>query len=316
VLLSHALGHLTAELEASAGVGDEVPSLAVWSNVVRCVGEDGIDERELATAARISSRLATAAATGAARRGWVTVSGSGKTRRLRLSELGRSATQVWPARLTATDERWSQHPLRAALESIVGQLPYELPHFPATYGAADPSAVGGPFVPPKGDKPSHGKDWTPVTRGTDDTVSDLPMTALLSQALMAFTIDYENRFPWPLASTATVLCHLRSEPTPLSEVPAVSGHHPIAGNGKSLLERHLIVAVTKDPDTGAKMVALTDRGAAVMQHHQQRLEAVDTEWRTRFGDATVTQLVDLLTSETKAAGRSYPDFVLAPLDKG
>ena len=43
----------------------------------------------------------------------------------------------------------------------------------------------------------HGNDWKPVERAEGDTVSTLPLTALLSQALMAFTIDYEDRFPWP-----------------------------------------------------------------------------------------------------------------------
>jgi hypothetical protein len=324
VLLSRVLGHVTTEIEEDAGVGSDaaVPSLAVWSNVLRCVadgGSDGIDERALAGAARISRRLATAAVTGATRRGWTSVDTSGgKSRRVRLTDVGRAASSVWPARLASLDGEWAGTPLRAALEELVQQLAYELAHFPASYGAADPSAVGGTFVPQSkaaDGVPTHGKDWSPVLRADGDTVSSLPSTALLSQALMAFTIDYESRFPWPLASTMLVLCHLSDSPRPLADVP---GDHGIAGNGKSLLERHLIATVTRDPADGrTKLVALTDRGVAVLHHHPARLAAVDADWRARYGDDLVTRLHSALDAAASSiAGPPPPDYVLAPLHLG
>ncbi len=318
-LLSRALGQLTADLEAAAGVGPSVPSLAVWSNVVRCVADrdsEGISERALPEAARISSRLSTAAITGAAGRGWITATdvGKGKNRHVELTGVGRAAAQAWPARLADLDTRWEASPLRSAVEVLVGQLQFELPHFPASYGAADPSAVGGPFVQQakrKDGVPAHGTDWRPVARADGDTVSALPFTALLSQALMAFTIDYEDRFPWPLASTATVLCHLSAAPSPLADVP---GDHRIMGNGKSLLERHLIASVTPDPaQPRTKLVALTDRGVLVMQHHPGRLEAVESMWRERYGDAAISTLRDELGP---FATSSHPDHVIAPLHEG
>jgi DNA-binding MarR family transcriptional regulator len=324
VLLSRALGHLTARLEAIDGAGADLPSLAVWSNVLRCVAEagpEGMNERALAPAARISSRLATAAVTGAVRRGWLSVRPGTETRNRRQVELthaGRVAADVWPARLTGLDAEWRGSPMRTVLEELVAQLPFELPHFPASYGSADPSAVGGSFVPPSSADgvPAHGQDWTPVGRADGDTVSSLPLTALLSQALMAFTIDYESRFPWPLASTTTVLCHLDAQPRPLADVPEVRGHHGIKGNGKTLLERHLIAVVTRDPaDTRRKLVALTDRGVLVMQHHPTRLEAVESMWRGRYGDAVVTHLRDALGPLASAASPAMPDHVLAPLDQ-
>ena len=312
------LVRLTNELERAAGAGNDTPSLAVWSNVLRCVhdaGSAGLGERELPAAARISKRLATAAVTGSARRGWITVgaaSGSPKQRHAALTDSGRRAAHVWPEQLAAADSEWAGSDVRSALESLVARLPFELPHYPASYGAADPSAIGGPFAQPwkKTDVPAHGNDWSPVPRTSDSSVSTLPITALLSQALMAFTIDYENRFPWPLASTATVLCHIGEEPMPLDDVP---GDHGIMGNGKSLLERHLIVEVTKDPASPRqKLVALTDRGVAVMKHHPGRLEAVEDEWSERFGD-TVAALRDALTAADPAPG---PDHVIAPLHEG
>lgn len=317
VLLSRVLGHLTAQVEEAAGVGDDVPSLAVWSNILRCVadaGAGGLDERELPEAARISSRLATAAITGSVRRGWMTAEGSGKKRRLELTDSGRTAAKTWPDQLAALDKQWNETPLRRVLEELVGQLELELPHFPASYGAADPSATGAPFIRPK--KPPegvvHGTDWRPVHRGEGDTVSALPVTALLSQALMAFTIDYENGFPWPLHSTLTRLVHIDVEPKPLADLPE---GHGIAGNGKSLLERHLIVEVSTDA-AKRKLVALTDRGKQVKQHHPGRLEAVETEWRDRYGDELVTALRDVLSPLVTGEAEARADHLMGPLHLG
>jgi hypothetical protein len=309
--LSHVLGLFTAQLEDADG-----PSLAVWSNVLRCVG-DGIDEKDLAPAARISTRLATAAVTGSARRGWVTAEpAKGKNRRVLLTKQGQAAAQQWVQRLEANEWDWRQSDLRAALEELVGRLPFELPHFPASYGAADPSAIGGPYVQQAQGKrvegiPAHGKDWAPVPRTDGDTVASLPITALLSQALMAFTIDYEDRFPWPLANTVTVLAHLSSEPRPLADVP---GDHEISGTGKSLVERHLIAAVTKEGSR--KLVALTDRGELVMQHHPKRLAAVEAEWLDRFGGRLMTSLRAALDAVKETITRPYPDHVIAHLHNG
>ena len=46
-----------------------------------------------------------------------------------------------------------------------------------------------------------------------------------------------------VANTVNVLSHLSEEPRPLEEIP---DGHGIAGNGKSLTERHLIATVTKE----------------------------------------------------------------------
>ncbi len=307
VLLSRALGHLTAEVEPEVE-GPPLPSLPLWSNVVRCVGEaDGLDERDLPAAARLSSRMATAVIGPAQRGGWITAKGTAKKRRLLLTDAGCAAFDFWPIRLKALDKRWKKSGLREPLEKLVGQLELELPHFPASYGAADPSAVGGSFVRSK--EPgglAHGRDWKPVIRREGDTVASLPLTALLSQALMAFTIDYENGLPWPLHSTLTTLVHIESEPSPLDELPSRRG---VSGNGKSLLERHLIVEVTRNA-RGREVVALTDRGRQVRERHPARLETVESEWRDRYGDELIGGLRKSLTPLATGAAANRPDHLM------
>ena len=318
VSLSRVLGHVTADAETRAGVGDTVPSLAVWSNVLRCVvANPGLDEKSLALEARISTRLAVAAVTGAARRGWIAAEAAGgKKRRLSLAPHGEAAAELWPGVLASVDSDWAGSKLRTALERLVTQLRFELPHYPASYGTADPSATGGPFMymrARKDDLPAHGVDWKPVERSGDGDVGDLPITALLSQALMAFTIDYEDNFPWPLASTLNVLVHIGGG-SRLSELPE---GHGITAKGKSLLERHLIVDVT--PIAGSKPkdfdVKPSFRGNQVLQHHPTRLAAVEKEWDERYG-AVVGDLRSALEPIATGPAAHRPDYLEAPLHLG
>ena len=314
VALSKVLGHITVDAEKRARVGDTMPSLAVWSNVVRCVAANpGIDEKGLATEARISKRLAVAAVTGAARREWIeTEAAGGKNRRVSLAGLGESAAEVWPGVLASVAEEWAGSDVQAALVSLVPQFRFELPHYPASYGTADPSATGGTFVQNaarKGDVPAHGDDWKPVLREGSD-VGGLPITALLSQALMAFTVDYEDHFPWPLASTLNVLIHV-GDGALLSELPE---GHGITATGKSLLERHLIVDVEKRKG-GDHRITLTARGKQVIEHHPKRLAAVEQEWDERYGELT-DDLREGLESIAAGPAAGHPNFAEGPLHLG
>lgn len=301
ILLSRALGRIASG--AAAIDSPAAPSLAVYANVIRCVAAGPIAERDLPTAARVSKRLATTAVNGAANAGWICVDGEKQHRTIGLTGEGESAADDWRRRLERVERELSGTPLRSSLEQLVSGLVFELPHFPASYGAADPSAIGGPYVQQAkraADVPAHGNDWRPVKRADGDTVSSLSITALLSQALMAFTIDYENRFPWPLASTANVLCHIASTPRPLLDLPR---GHGITGNGKSLLERHMIVSVA------AGAVSLTDRGEQVLAHHPSRLEATEAVWRERHGDDVVDALRYALR-EPAASGSDYSNHLI------
>jgi hypothetical protein len=124
VLLSRVLGGVTRDLQQTLEPAGAVSSLAVWSNVLRCV-HDGGSERDLPTEARISRRLAVAAVTGATRRGWLAAAPGARGRDLRLTDAGRTSVAAWQERLSALDEQWADTPLRHRLESLVGQLSVE-----------------------------------------------------------------------------------------------------------------------------------------------------------------------------------------------
>src|SRR5215210_5556691 len=101
------------------------------------------------------------------------------------------------------------------LEALVSQLELEHPHFPVPYGTADPTFTGGPGV-----------DWKPVPRGLDSSIGDLPISALLSQALVAFAIEYESRRVGPLQWAANILRTPDDDGGGFQPLPA-SGTHSV-----------------------------------------------------------------------------------------
>jgi hypothetical protein len=173
--------------------------------------------------------------------------------------------------------------LRASLEQLVATLPLEHPHYPASYGAADASITGG-----------NGQDWQPVPRGNGDTVSDLPLSALVSQALVAFAMSYEEKSPVALSLSGTVIRRIPPEGRSL--------HGPGDSAGISALVRHGFLRVRGN--AGREIVHLTPKGLAVSCAYDRRLQAVETEWRKEFGDVTITLLRRALEKVAEAAGHT------------
>jgi len=195
---------------------------------------------------------------------------------LRLSARGSDIAARWVPLQHAAEERWRAKVgvdrtarLRGALESTVSALPLEHPHYPASYGAADASITGG-----------DGQDWKPVPREGGDTVSQLPLSALISEALVAFAMDYEEKSPVALSLSATVIKRIPPQGRPLREIG-----NPV---GISALERHGFVRVVGDK--GSETATLTPKGHAVSEAYRERVREVESDWRDRFGDETVTSL--------------------------
>ena len=166
----------------------------------------------------------------------------------------------------------------------------ELPHYWITYGAADPSVTGGRYRaatpgPPR--IPARGQDWAPVLRADAASASDLSVTALLSQALVAFAIDYEA-VAWCLSLTVHALAWLDPGGTPFLDVPPLAG---LTGDGKSLLERHGIVKVDGPPRDKAKRVArLTPIGTQLRDAYGPGTSSAEARRHEVYGDTVVIEL--------------------------
>ncbi len=249
VLLSHALLDLTRACER-AGAEEVV----LWSNLLRVVGDDDVDLKALPSLARLSKRAVRATVNRMARRRWVSVEGGV----VRLTEEARHARDDWGSAIVRAESMWpGATPLRGPLEAFVSRLPFEYAHYPCGYGTADWRITGGPGV-----------DWTAVRRDRGaDTVSLLPVVALLSQALVGFTVEYESRVPFAILVGVYFDAAFASGSVPLAVAPPAL---MITGNGRSSLERHGAVIVDE-----SRQVMLTAVGQRVRDAYRPTVAAVE-----------------------------------------
>ena len=249
VLLSHALLDLTRACERAGA-----EEIVLWSNLLRVVGDDGVDSKALPSLARLSKRALRVTVNRTARHGWVSVDGGV----VRLTEEARRARDGWGRAIARAESTWpGVTSLREPLEAFVSRLPLEYSHYPCGYGTADWRITGGPGV-----------DWTAVPRDRGaDTVSTLPVIALLSQALVGFSVEYESRVPFAILVGVYFDAAFAGGSVPLAAAPPAL---MITGSGKSSLERHGAVSVD-----ASKQVTLTSAGVRVRDAYRPTVEAVE-----------------------------------------
>lgn len=319
-LLARALGDLTAAFVRAGAGADGVPSVPMWFGMLRVVDQAGVLTRDVPARARLSSRVVRQGLQAARRSGWVVVERNrGQPPRVALTAAGRRARRAWESMVPDVESEWSARigrpeveELRRRLAAVVRQLDLELPHYPISYGTADRSVTGGwshvgqdgpPRIPP------HGDDWRPVVRGRDDTVSALSLTALLSQALVAFTIDCESAGPGSLAlADGLAAAFGKRDAVPLDELPPALG---VTGSGRSGPERHGFLVVAADPQHPPRRVAtLTARGLRARDAHGPRLRSVEAMWHTRYGRDAVAGLRDALQEVDAELDPSLPTHLI------
>jgi hypothetical protein len=329
-LLAATLADLAREFAAaSARHRSRIPTFAIYANLLSHVADDGVARRDLPARARLSKR-AVAFSVGVAQRwGWVAATGSAGAMLVLLTTEGRRQRDACAQQLAQAEHAWRARlgddvvtAARVSLESLVSQLDLELPHFPAGYGPADASVTGGvcwgrPARPRCAGAPelefdaaeerrapgaweaasggaldvsSAGQDWKPVLRGEGDSVTTLPLSALLSEALMAFTIDYEGSGGLSLAAAASVVRHLHDDGVDVA-LRARRGKEPgppiPAPPMLSMLQRHAYAAVEANPDQRNGRFRLTEKGRQVRDAYEPLLAAVEQQWERRYGTLIV-----------------------------
>ena len=307
-LLAQALIAMEHEYVRRGADASSRPSLAVWSNVLRPVG-DGIELRALPAAARLSKRAVRSAVGAAEKSGWVLTEG----RTVRLSPAALAVREQWPPMEASVDTLFGE--LGAPLCELVRQLYLEWPHFPTGYGPADHSITGGVYSLGGGRTdstvPTHADDWAPVARHDVDgsSVEGVPISALLSQAFVAFAADFEELWIGGLHLAATVLRLLPDQGLPVTEVPMLSR---LKGDGKSVLERHGFIQITRTPDDPKVRLAVpTARGRYTRDEYDPTVGRVEERWRQKYGDDVVDSLRSAL--ESLDVDRSLPHSVIDTL---
>ncbi len=310
-LFAHVLLDFSDAVARSSGSG-ESPSLAQWSNFLRVMPDQSIALNDIAIAARVSRRVIKS------RRGmpadWVEVtSGTPRNAAWRLTESGRRAREAGRAAVATTETAWlravgaaATKPLRQAAELFVSALELELSWYPMPYGPADRSAAGGSSVPAKDGPPrlpAHGADWKPVVRAADaDTVSDVPLYALMSQGYVAFQIEYEQLAGYPKVSVDSVV---RAFPAPRMSLAALPARLGVDGSGRPPLERHGVVQV----DMAANEAVLTSQGRDLVENHAARVQTIEADWRARYSPGVTDGIQAALTAVNAELPQDLPDHV-------
>jgi len=176
------------------------------------------------------------------------------------------------------------------------------------YGTADARVLGGVAVAAKAGPPripAHGTDWVPVVRAGDGGVKDLPLHALISQALVAFMVDFESVVHFPMGMAAGLRRTLPDGAVPFADVPRVL---EVNGSGKSALERHGVVRVTGRGDR--RVVTLTESARRLANAYDGILADVTAHWRERYGGGVVDSLAAVLSQVDEQVGIGLPDYVI------
>lgn len=317
-LLTHALVAFTRDYEGSP----DVPRLVVFSNMLRVIDDNGVDIKALPGLARISQRAVRVALRDLERDGWLTVKPVKKTKGLKIARLtaaGQRARDAGHAQIGSIEQDWPARygkkrigDLRAWLQALVRQIDVELPHYPTGYGQGDSSFTGGNYVaadpgPPR--IPGHGEEWPIVLRNDPDAVSTLPLPALLSQALVAFTIDYDSDTEsvfGGLGGAVTFFRFVGDAGMPLGEASQIGD---VIGTGRSNLERHRLVDVEPGKPHGAgRLVTLTSRGKRVRDGYPGRVAEIEQNWRANHGAKIIDGLRKTLEALDDRLENDLPDF--------
>jgi len=264
---------------AEQGAGrPPVPSLDMWANLLRVLTPAGIDRRELPAAVRLSKRAVRTRVSTAVRHRWVEEVATGRGEGIvRLTPQGCKLAARWEDLLRAAEHSWQARvglpqagKLRASLENLVAAFPLEHPHYPASYGPADASITGG-----------NGVDWKPVYRTGENSTLDLPVSALVSQSLVALAMDYEELSPVAFSLSSTVIRQIATKGRRLLEL----GRSP----GVSALIRHGFIRTSGHG--GQQIAYLTHRGLDVHRAYEDRVLTVENRWRRQFGSERIAALL-------------------------
>jgi DNA-binding MarR family transcriptional regulator len=267
------------------GQGAWLVSLVMWANFMRFVGEQGRPLRELAEQARMTNLR------GLVRWGYIVLEPDPADARpapprgdwlVRTTRRGARAQKVWRPLAGEIEGRWRERfgsraiaALRGELEAIAGRNELELPHYLPVSGVAreDPER------------------WR-ARSGPGEAPGTLDLSALLSQVLLAFTIDFERESRLSLALSANALRVMGADGVRVRDLPALTGLSREANAiALGFLERNALGLVQADPFAArTKVAALTERGERAQAVSARLLGSVEADWRERFGAETIDRL--------------------------
>jgi hypothetical protein len=309
VLLSQTLVAYTLEFDnefgrrmLSAGHPGAMLSLVVWLNLMRFLTAGELSVRDLARHALepenavnfalgclerwgfvhlrsdstddrpIAKRMH--ARTGRLRRdGW----GSGRGIRsgwlVCTTEKGRKASEIWSSLCDEIERRWEARfgrdhlsSLRQALGTVLKQYDLELPHGLALHWFAS-------YSYPKLPERRIGTQSLPV---------------LLSQLLLAFTIEFESESRVPLHLCATTLRVLGEGPVRTGDIPRLTGASPETSDIGWPAKPYVVIE--PDPVKRGQIACLSPLGVKAQRNYRELIPKIEERWQARFGKEQILRI--------------------------
>ena len=316
VLLTHALIAFTREYESTISRYG-MPGLEVLSNVLRVIPRRGINQREFERRAVLSTRTARVVLRHCTELGWLKtekdVKRSGSL--IYLTDDGESKRQHGTRRLKRVESLWLERydgdyqKLKTCLETLISTFDLDFPHYISGYGPADEALTGGSYLPAEEGPPripNRGVEWPVVVRQENKRRVSRTLPALLSQTLTQFALDYESDELGRLGLTTMFFQHLPDEGMDLGGARNLQA---ISGNGKSLHERHLYIAIEPgSPSDKTRRVFPTQKTRRSRDAYAFHVSAIESRWKQRFGASIMKKLRHSLEALDKSFSDDLPEY--------
>jgi DNA-binding MarR family transcriptional regulator len=133
----------------------------------------------------------------------------------------------------------------------------------------------------------------PPSAGRDNAIgSRLPLSALLSRALLAFAIEFERESDLSLAIGANVVRVLDEKGVRVRDLPLLTGvsKEAISMAMGILLKRHTAVVEPDQSGARSKVARLTPKGREAQDAYRQLAGIIEERWQARFGKGVVRAL--------------------------
>lgn len=307
----HLTPHRTTNHGSTSLQGPWLASMVMFSSCMQFIGEAGVRVSELEELARTATNL-----NGMQRWGYIAVAPDPADSRpkpplkdwvIRATSKGRKAQEVWRPLFGVIEERWQVRfgkdeigRLRESLLALVRQIDVELP---------DCLPILGYGLFSRGPAPERR-----ASAGREASVgARLPLSALLSRALLAFALEFERESDLSLAVCANVVRALDEKGVRVRDLPLLSGvsKESISMAMGILQKRRVALVEPESPASRAKVARLTPNGQQAQAAYRQLVTAIEERWQKRFGEDTIRNLREPLEQLV-----GEPTAQLSPLFRG
>lgn len=310
----------SATVKGGAGIREGLPWLVsqpMWTLFLRHIGDGGTPVRVLRALACLSDRAIKSRLHHLEWWHYLTFAPDPASTREKphyhdllvyLTPGGKRARDEWKPLNKVIDRRWQARfgketvgSLEAALRTIVEGIELDLPDYLpiVDYGDGMRATLTFPDHPPK-----------------RSSASKLDLSALLSRALLALTLEFEQSSEVSLTIANDVLRVIDRSGTSLKELPMRAG---VAKEGVdaavNFLKKNRFLTVATDK---LKTARLTAKGEKAQAEAEGRLANIEKRWAKNFGSPTLRKLRDSLEDLAKPSklGRSLLAETIEPPEAG